>query len=107
MANVAEIVEAASARFLQVPSVDELLRTQYPMFPFEKTLATAGNEPLMILHTSGSTGIPKPLHWTHETGARCMRMGSLGAPGGHDSLDEMFHGKRMFMTFPPFHVRAS
>lgn len=106
MPQVADILEALPLRFLQVPSVDELLQTKYPVFPFQKTLATAGNEPLMIIHTSGSTGIPKPLIWTHEVGARCMRMVSMDAPDGYDSQDRsLVHGKRMFMTFPPFHVR--
>lgn len=75
------------------------------MFPYGKTLETAATEPLMVVHTSGSTGIPKPLIMTHEFAARCMRMITMDPPDGFDSLDKMFQGKRIFMTFPPFHVR--
>jgi acyl-CoA synthetase (AMP-forming)/AMP-acid ligase II len=34
-------------------------------FPYEKTFAEAKNHPIMVVHTSGSSGLPKPVVWTH------------------------------------------
>ncbi|KAI1413959.1 acetyl-CoA synthetase-like protein [Hypoxylon sp. FL1857] len=34
-------------------------------FPYEKTFEKAEWEPMMVLHTSGSTGLPKPITLTH------------------------------------------
>lgn len=55
-------------------------------------------------HTSGSTGIPKPLTWTHESVARHHRSSALEAPDGFSSLNSAYLGKRVLSTLPPFHV---
>ncbi|XXH02557.1 hypothetical protein Hte_008934 [Hypoxylon texense] len=55
-------------------------------------------------HTSGSTGLPKPLVWTQETAARHIEAGSRDGPDGLVSIDSFFHGKRVLSTLPPFHV---
>jgi acyl-coenzyme A synthetase/AMP-(fatty) acid ligase len=34
---------------------------QVPHFPYEKTFEEAEWEPFCVLHTSGSTGLPKPV----------------------------------------------
>ena len=34
-------------------------------FPYEKTFKEAAHDPIMIVHTSGTTGMPKPIIWTH------------------------------------------
>ena len=34
-------------------------------FPYEKTFKEAAHDPIMIVHTSGTTGMPKPIVWTH------------------------------------------
>lgn len=56
-------------------------------------------------HTSGSTGLPKPLIWTQESVARQHNMSALPAPNGSRSLDSLYLGKRVLNTLPPFHVR--
>ncbi|KAJ5613188.1 NRPS-like enzyme [Penicillium lagena] len=103
-APITAIVEAVDGvQVLEVASVDELLGEVFPHFPFEKTLATAAAEPLFVIHTSGSTGIPNPIIWTNEAGARAMRMAKLKPPEGSESLHLIQEGKRLFMMFPPFH----
>lgn len=49
--------------------------------------------------------MPKHLIYTHATAAANIKMLSLDPPDGYESQDRMFHGKRVFVTFPPFHVR--
>lgn len=55
-------------------------------------------------HTSGSTGLPKPLIYTHDTLARNTRMMSLEPPPGSESQHRVYQGARVFSAFPPFHV---
>ncbi|KAJ5721627.1 NRPS-like enzyme [Penicillium malachiteum] len=80
------------------------VKAEYPHFEFNKTYPEAGSEPLVFLHTSGSTGIPKPIKWTHESAATHMRMNRMEIPEGCEGQDRKSFGKRMYMTMPPFHA---
>ncbi|KAK6859567.1 NRPS-like enzyme [Apiospora arundinis] len=97
------ILEAVAPRHLTVPSVDELLHTAFPPCEYQKTLEEGRDEPLFIIHTSGSTGIPKPLVWSLETIIRHQNASSCPAPDGVPSLDGAYLGKRVLVTVPPFH----
>ncbi|CCD52801.1 similar to AMP-binding enzyme [Botrytis cinerea T4] len=72
------IIETTGVQTIECPDVDELLDTIYPHYHFNKTFEQARKEPLVILHTSGTTGFPKPIVWNHET--------------------------RLLNTLPPFHA---
>lgn len=102
---IAGILAAHPLETADIPSVQTLLTTEYAHFPYGKTYPQSKSDPLVVLHTSGSTGIPKPIIWTQESAIRHMHMQSLEAPKGakgHDSF-----GKRVFITLPAFHVRDS
>ncbi|PYH90761.1 acetyl-CoA synthetase-like protein, partial [Aspergillus ellipticus CBS 707.79] len=98
------ILEAKSLKALDVPSIKELLSTEYPVFKFSKTYPEAATEPLIVLHTSGSTGIPKPVIWTHETAVRQMRTQILEGPEGFEGQFSWGFSKRQYMMMPPFHA---
>ncbi|RAL08514.1 NRPS-like enzyme [Aspergillus homomorphus CBS 101889] len=101
----AAILEAVpSLEVYDVPSVEELLTTEYPHFQYAKTYPDAAREPLAIIHTSGSTGIPKPIVWTHDTAVKHMHMQVLEPPAGYESQHQWGFGKRMYMMMPPFHA---
>lgn len=74
---IAGILDAHPLKFVDVPSVAELLATEYPVFPYAKTYPEAAHDRLAILHTSGSTGIPKPIIWTHDSAVKHMHMQRL------------------------------
>ncbi|KAI1460021.1 putative NRPS-like enzyme [Annulohypoxylon moriforme] len=101
--SVFPILEAVKPRKLITPSVEELLEKPYPHFPLDKAFDQARWEPLFIIHTSGSTGLPKPMIWTHETGTRHHKFTSRDPPDGVTSIDQMTRGKRVIATVPPFH----
>jgi len=120
---IEHILNAHPMKHLHVPSVEDLLDTVYPHYSFNKTLEQARTEPFGIMsdshkmhlepntdnphsHTSGSTGIPKPLIWTHETVARHLNFSTSGPMPGFQSIDRLHQGKRMINAFPPFHVCA-
>ncbi|KAI1212601.1 putative NRPS-like enzyme [Annulohypoxylon truncatum] len=101
--SVAPIIEAVKPRQLVVPSVEELLEKPFPHFLLDKTFDQARWDPLFIIHTSGSTGLPKPMIWTHETGTRHHKFTSRDPPNGMTSIDQITRGKRVIATLPPFH----
>lgn len=102
--TVTTILDAIELEAVEVPSLQELLEKDYPPFAFTKTLTECESDVFLVIHTSGSTGIPKPMLFTHKTVSTAMRQRQMIPPEGFDSLDDMIRGKRYFMTFPPFHV---
>ncbi|KAJ8067956.1 hypothetical protein OCU04_003538 [Sclerotinia nivalis] len=98
------ILEAnTKLRVLEVPTVDDLLDEKHRHFPYEKSFEKAKREPFVVVHTSGSTGFPKPMVWTHDTAQRNIALMALDPPSGYESLHRMYERKRVFLTFPPFH----
>ncbi|CAJ2510882.1 Uu.00g065070.m01.CDS01 [Anthostomella pinea] len=97
------ILEAVNPTQLTAPSVDDVLGISYPPYVYEKTFQEARWDPLFIIHTSGSTGLPKPLIWTQETGARQHNLSAREPPDGGPSIDSFCHGERVLVTLPPFH----
>lgn len=49
------ILEACKLRVLQVPTTEDLFDRSYPHFSFDKSFEDARHEPLVVLHTSGTT----------------------------------------------------
>ncbi|KAJ5613630.1 NRPS-like enzyme [Penicillium herquei] len=103
-AAMLQALEGKSVKCLDVPSLDALLTTEYPDFPYSKTYAEGIHDRFVIMHTSGSTGIPKPIPWTLDTAARQIRMQLLEPPEGYQTQDQRNAGKRVFVTLPPFHA---
>ncbi|OJZ83061.1 hypothetical protein ASPFODRAFT_141998 [Aspergillus luchuensis CBS 106.47] len=101
---IAGIVDAHSVKVVDVPSMAVLLATQYPVFPYHKTYPEAAHDRLVILHTSGSTGIPKPIIWTHDSAVKHMHMQIHDIPAGCEGQDSWGFGKRMYLSLPPFHA---
>ena len=57
-------------RAFQVAELDHLLSTSgVQPYLYEKTFEEAKHDPIVISHTSGTTGMPKPIVWTHAIAA--------------------------------------
>ena len=87
--------EHGSLRIIKIPSVWKLIDTPSRSFPYKKTFAEARTEPLMVLHTSGTTGFPKPIIWSHEWIAAYAAERYLDPPEGFESLDQKLATVRM------------
>lgn len=92
---------------MTVPAVNELLDKSYKHFPFSKTFNEAKNEPLACLHTSGTTGIPKHVIYTHDFVATYAMMCQLVPPEGFESREKDYQCTRTLMNLPPFHASLS
>lgn len=101
---VDEILAIHPLRVIRVPSVEELLTIKYPHYPFEKTFEEARDEPLVVMHTSGTTSLPKPIVYSHDFAACYNRITQLDPPAGYKSSEKNFQANRLFVMMSPFHV---
>jgi acyl-CoA synthetase (AMP-forming)/AMP-acid ligase II len=94
------------------PELEDLLdNTPVPHF----SSTGSGDSPHMILHTSGSTGLPKPA-WYSPTKSAVNDMHFNGVPGTDASLESIGQRRlswghkmegRTLILFVPFHVISS
>ena len=118
---------------ITVPLFEEIIASPVEHFPFEKTWETAQDEPILVCHTSGSTGTippsnsssssavlfltslfsgnPKPIPLTHAYYGLYEAQAKIPTYKGRMHMDYSmfdFHfGGRFHSTFPPYHVSLS
>ncbi|PHH73109.1 hypothetical protein CDD82_5653 [Ophiocordyceps australis] len=98
------ILSACQIRLVYLPSVEELLEGGGEPFPFTKTWAEARNHGFAVLHTSGSTGIPKPMVYTHDYITRNINAMQLAASSTrYLCLGQLLHQRRSIYVLPLFH----
>ena len=98
-------------RVLELPKIDELLNADFvEPFPYTKSFDEATREPFCLLHTSGSTGLPKPISWSHGLIGTMEAVRLLPPSDGDDGLvpwtSQWNEGDRIYSSFPMSHVRA-
>ena len=110
--KVDHILEKRSMRHAVIRTFDEwLAQKSVAHYPYEKSFEEAAHDDFIVIHTSGSTGLPKPI---------TLRHGGLATPDSHHVMPPLDgYGpsviipaagqspKRIFMTMPPFHVCRS
>lgn len=100
-----EVIERRRMRRIDFPSLDHFLDARPATYPYTKTLELNKDEALVCLHTSGTTGFPKPIIWTHDWAKSIILQHYMPAPAGYERIDRRFlgPGKRLLTTFFPFH----
>ncbi|KAI1655328.1 acetyl-CoA synthetase-like protein [Daldinia decipiens] len=92
----------------EVPSFEQMLKSSPEHFEYEKTFDEARDDPVVILHSSGSTGVPKPITMTHGSFAVLDNEHNLPQVPGRKKRDWSmwtFDGEaRVYTVFPFFHV---
>lgn len=106
---VGEFLNRRTMRLLQLPEVDELIDTkECRPFPYTRTFEEVAQEPFCILHTSGTTGVPKPVSWSHALIGTMDATRLLPPAEGDDGLVPWSHGwnegDRIYSSFPMSHV---
>lgn len=89
---------------LEVPTVDELLQPRCPAFQYTKTFEEARWDPLVVLHTLGSNGPPKPIIWVQGFVSSYAKQQQLDPPTGYENVDHHYMGNRVMVAYPPFDV---
>ena len=97
---------------LELPAIDELLNiADVKPFAYNKTFDESINDPFCILHTSGTTGVPKPISWTHGLIGTMDAVRLLPPTEGDGGLmpwtDNWNDGDRIYSSFPMSHVRET
>jgi acyl-CoA synthetase (AMP-forming)/AMP-acid ligase II len=106
--NVDAILENTSVKPLVVPELQEFLALdQVQSYPYNKTFEQAKNDPWLVLHTSGSTGMPKPIYWVNQH--PCVNdTGHLKETcDGYVTYWHAMSKSRCYSAFPYFHVSLS
>ncbi|KAF1956304.1 acetyl-CoA synthetase-like protein [Byssothecium circinans] len=91
-----------------IPPFQEMLDSSPAPFPFTKSYSTHLHDPIIILHSSGSTGLPKPITMTHATFAVLDSERNLPQTHGRKNRDysiwDLPPGSRFYTIFPYFHL---
>jgi thioester reductase-like protein/acyl-CoA synthetase (AMP-forming)/AMP-acid ligase II/aryl carrier-like protein len=106
LAGVGAILAARQMQFVVIPELDDLLDgPTVPARQFNKTFEELRNEPLVILHSSGSTSLPKPVGYSHGAiAAQCSEYG-YEAQGGLRTVQQCTtDAQRLLIGFPMFHA---
>lgn len=105
MPCVPSIVGELGVKTYILPSLGELVAAQdVKPYAYIRDSEDARNDPIFVLHTSGSTGLPKPLTYTNDFISRLVTAAVLPAPDGYKAINEYFRTGKFFITLPPFHV---
>jgi acyl-coenzyme A synthetase/AMP-(fatty) acid ligase len=108
---VAQVLQKRPMRTYQIPSLETLLSStnnnnKSRAYPFPKTYAAHKHEPFLVLHTSGTTGFPKPILWTHDWANSVFESFHLPPTASGIRLSRHWAGpdKRAMYLFPAFHT---
>ena len=95
---------------LPLESLEDLLNAPSSEFHYRPTLEEAVWHPVLVLHSSGSTGIPKPVimrHGSFTVMDNDRNFPSIPGRKNHDLTVWDFDGfsrARIYEPFPPFHL---
>lgn len=102
---IKQIQEARKMRVVEIAGAQHWLASKEPAvaYPYAKCYSQAKLEPWIVLHTSGSTGIPKPIIQSHATYSALDAFTALPDLGLQDAYPVMSRGRRVYLGFPLFH----
>ncbi|KAI5925271.1 acetyl-CoA synthetase-like protein [Camillea tinctor] len=101
------ILEAWLMEDAIIPDLDYFLDEQLvEVVPFQKTFDEVRDEPFCFLHTSGSTGIPKPVPITYGSYGGMDSQLMIPFLGHKPTFVSYVKGKRVFLALPVFHAAS-
>ncbi|KAJ6094742.1 hypothetical protein N7467_002255 [Penicillium canescens] len=94
---------------LVLPSWEDLMNGKTRYYPYTSTFSADVDNVILILHTSGTTGLPKPIYLTHGYFAAFDNISRCPLPPGRKlAIPSGFYSKddSMLTVTPFFHVMA-
>ncbi|SMQ55260.1 unnamed protein product [Zymoseptoria tritici ST99CH_3D7] len=92
-----------NVRAFQIPAFDDLIQQGSLTTPYQGPYKNKESDRVMVLHTSGSSGVPKPIYHTNGSIATFIRLGA--DPGPEARLETtvlLFEPGELMFTFAPF-----
>ncbi|RYC62092.1 hypothetical protein CHU98_g4091 [Xylaria longipes] len=104
---VNQILDKRPMEVLQTPTLEELLDPRpVAKYPYTKTWEQANLDPLAVLHTSGSTGLPKPIVMRLGTIASGDAIREIALEEGEEITPSWSAADLVFNPFPWFHAAS-
>jgi thioester reductase-like protein len=101
---VKQILAAKQMRVLDISNAQHwIAEGSVKPYPYTKSFVDAISEPFVVLHTSGSTGMPQPIVQSHGTVSPLDAFTELPSLGQKHTYPAMCTGKRVYLAFPLFH----
>lgn len=97
------VAEYGNLRTWTVPSPLDLFDVEHD-FPYTKSYEEGKNDPMLVLHTSGTTGFPRPIVYPLEWGVAAGRQRNPTPIPGYKSLETGRKGENTTSSLPPFHM---
>ncbi|KAI9042659.1 non-ribosomal peptide synthetase [Aspergillus affinis] len=89
-----------------VPELEEFLM-DYPVaiYPYNKSFEEAWSDPCLVLHTTGSTGLPKPITWNVGILSTYEAWRTIPEVDGYVPTTEVYQqSRRAYTSMPLFHT---
>ncbi|KAF2972037.1 hypothetical protein GQX73_g1567 [Xylaria multiplex] len=104
---VNQILDQRPMEVLQTPTLEELLDPRpVAKYPYTKTWEQANLDPLAVLHTSGSTGLPKPIVMRLGTIASGDAIREIALEEDEEITPSWAPADLVFNPFPWFHAAS-
>lgn len=105
-AQAQPILAKRSMQTLTVPELDWFLDGgPVKPFPYTKTFEEARHDPCVVLHTTGSTGLPKPVVWKNAMLSTYEAWRTIPAIDGFVPPPEVYQtARRVYTSLPMFHT---
>ncbi|KAI4103538.1 MAG: hypothetical protein L6R37_003755 [Teloschistes peruensis] len=104
--NIQHIASRRSMRIVVVPQLEALLH-EHPVgiYPYTKTFEEGRNDPCLVLHTTGSTGLPKPITWKLGILSTYEAWRTIPHVNGYVPTTEIYQqSRRAYTSMPLFHT---
>ena len=107
--KIDHILSKREMRHFNVEALKTLLHGDFvEHYEYSKTFEEAARDPFIIVHTSGSTGLPKPIILYHGGVAAVDSQHLISPLGRFDAMVKLSEDPvRIFTILPPFHVGPS
>ncbi|KAJ5326865.1 hypothetical protein MYU51_001535 [Penicillium brevicompactum] len=93
----------ASVAVMEVPKFEQMVTNFSRYYPYDTAYQAIEDETAIIIHSSGTTGVPKPIHLTHGFLGTVDKQGQIAVPKGRVSaIPKKTRQNYLFLSTAPF-----